>query len=143
VIPHPPPLSLYIHIPWCVRKCPYCDFNSHEARGDVPEKEYVDALVADLEASLADVWGDASTPSSLAAGRRASSSPRPSTISSPRSERDPRECGSRDSRGEANPGTFEADRFKGYREAGVNRLSIGVQSFDDAKLAAIGPDPRR
>src|SRR5213078_3282043 len=57
VIPHPPPLSLYVHIPWCVRKCPYCDFNSHEQRGEIPEREYVDALIADLEASLPDVWG--------------------------------------------------------------------------------------
>src|SRR4029079_3810166 len=57
VIPHPPPLALYIHIPWCVRKCPYCDFNSHESRGEIPGREYVDALVADLEASLPDVWG--------------------------------------------------------------------------------------
>src|ERR1700756_3510246 len=56
-LPALPPLSLYVHIPWCVRKCPYCDFNSHEQRGEIPEKEYVDALVADLEASLPDVWG--------------------------------------------------------------------------------------
>jgi oxygen-independent coproporphyrinogen-3 oxidase len=79
VIPHPPPLSLYVHIPWCVRKCPYCDFNSHEQRGEIPEGEYVDALIADLEASLADVGAVASIRSSSAAGRRASSSRRRST----------------------------------------------------------------
>ena len=133
-----PPLSLYVHIPWCLRKCPYCDFNSHEARGDVPEGEYVDALVADLEATLGNVWGrrihtiflGGGTPSlfSPAAIERLLTAVRTRLPVLPDAEVTM----------EANPGTFEAARFRGYREAGVNRLSLGVQSFDDARLAAIG-----
>jgi oxygen-independent coproporphyrinogen-3 oxidase len=133
-----PPLSLYVHIPWCIRKCPYCDFNSHEARGDLPEGEYVDALVADLEASLPGVWGrrlhtlfiGGGTPSLFSPG----SIERLVTAVRTRIAVDP----DAEITMEANPGTFEIERFRGFREAGVNRLSIGVQSFDDAKLAAIG-----
>jgi oxygen-independent coproporphyrinogen-3 oxidase len=133
-----PPLSLYVHVPWCLRKCPYCDFNSHEKRGELPETQYVDALLADIEASFTKVYGrrihtifiGGGTPSLLA----------PEAI-------DRQLVGIRtrlpvDAQAEitmeANPGTFEAARFRGFREAGVNRLSIGVQSFDDAKLAALG-----
>jgi putative oxygen-independent coproporphyrinogen III oxidase len=133
-----PPLSLYAHIPWCLRKCPYCDFNSHERRGDVPEREYVDALVADLEAALPKVWGrrlhtifiGGGTPSlfSPAAIDRFLTAVRTRIMVDPDTEITM----------EANPGTFEVERFRGYRAAGVNRLSIGVQSFDDARLAAIG-----
>jgi len=138
VIPHPPPLSLYVHIPWCVRKCPYCDFNSHEQRGDIPEREYVDALVADLEASLADVWGR--RVHSIFIGGGTPSLFKPSSIDHLLTAIRTRVHVNAESEVtmEANPGTFEAERFKGYREAGVNRLSIGVQSFDDDKLAAIG-----
>ena len=133
-----PPLSLYVHLPWCIRKCPYCDFNSHEQRGDLPEAEYVDALVADLEASLPDVWGRSlhtmfiggGTPSLFAPG----SIDRLVTAVRTRMKVDP----DTEITMEANPGTFEAERFRGFRAAGVNRLSIGVQSFDDAKLAAVG-----
>ena len=78
-----PPLSLYVHMPWCLKKCPYCDFNSHEKRGELPEAEYVDALIADLEASVPNVWGGSCTRSSSAAARRASSRPRPSIACSP------------------------------------------------------------
>ena len=133
-----PPLSLYVHVPWCIRKCPYCDFNSHEVRGEPPEAEYVDALVADLEATLPRVWGrrlatifiGGGTPSlfSAAAIERLLTAVRTRIPVDPEAEITM----------EANPGTFEAEKFRGFREAGVNRLSIGIQSFDDAKLAAIG-----
>jgi oxygen-independent coproporphyrinogen-3 oxidase len=133
-----PPLSLYVHIPWCLKKCPYCDFNSHERRGEVPEGEYVDALVADLEAALPDVYGrrlhtifiGGGTPSlfSAAAMERLLTAVRTRLPVDPDAEITM----------EANPGTFEAARFRGFRDAGVNRLSLGVQSFDDAKLAALG-----
>ena len=133
-----PPLALYVHIPWCVRKCPYCDFNSHEARGEAPEREYVDALVADLESTLPQVWGrrvqtiffGGGTPSlfsaasidALLAAFRARLQLAP-------------DC---EITLEANPGTFEAAKFRDFRAAGVNRLSIGIQSFDAAHLAALG-----
>jgi len=138
MIPHPPPLALYVHIPWCVRKCPYCDFNSHEQRGEIPEREYVDALVADLEASLADVWGRRIH--SIFIGGGTPSLFKPSSIDHLLTAIRTRIHVNAEAEitMEANPGTLEADRFRAYREAGVNRLSIGVQSFDDAKLAAIG-----
>jgi oxygen-independent coproporphyrinogen-3 oxidase len=133
-----PPLSLYVHIPWCLKKCPYCDFNSHEKRGELPEAEYVDALVADVEASLPKVWGrrihtvfiGGGTPSLFAPGSI-------DRLLTAMRTRLPIEADAEITL-EANPGTFEAARFAGYRDAGVNRLSIGVQSFDDAKLAALG-----
>jgi oxygen-independent coproporphyrinogen-3 oxidase len=133
-----PPLSLYVHLPWCLRKCPYCDFNSHEKRGDLPEAQYVDALVADLEASLPKVWGRRL--STIFIGGGTPSLFTPSAIDRllvavrTRIPVDPEA----EITMEANPGTFEADRFRGYRDAGVNRLSVGVQSFDDARLTAIG-----
>ena len=133
-----PPLSLYVHIPWCLRKCPYCDFNSHEKRGELPESEYVDALVADLESSLPRVWGrrlhtifiGGGTPSLFAP----QSIERLLTAIRTRLMVDP----DTEITMEANPGTFERERFHGYRAAGVTRLSLGVQSFDDAMLAALG-----
>ena len=133
-----PPLALYVHIPWCVRKCPYCDFNSHERGGELPEREYVARLLDDLEAMLPSVWGrrlvsvfiGGGTPSlfspqaidELLAGVRARMALEPIAEITL----------------EANPGTVEAARFRGYREAGVNRISLGVQSFDDAMLRALG-----
>ena len=133
-----PPLSLYVHIPWCLRKCPYCDFNSHEKRGDLPEGEYVDALTADLEASLAKVWGRRIHTVFIGGGTPSLFSPaaidRLLTALRTRLPVDP----DAEITLEANPGTFEVERFRGFRAAGVNRLSIGVQSFDDAKLAALG-----
>ncbi|MBL8467220.1 radical SAM family heme chaperone HemW [Methyloversatilis discipulorum] len=133
-----PPLSLYIHFPWCVRKCPYCDFNSHTVRDGIPETAYIDALIADLESSLPDIWGrrvqtiffGGGTPSLMTpeALDRLLTAVRARVNLSPEAEITL----------EANPGTVEADRFKGFRDAGVNRLSIGVQSFDDRQLAALG-----
>jgi putative oxygen-independent coproporphyrinogen III oxidase len=133
-----PPLSLYIHIPWCVRKCPYCDFNSHEVRAELPEDAYVDALIRDLEMSLPLVWGrkvysiffGGGTPSLLSAQAidKILSSVRmllPLDVNAEITL-------------EANPGTVEAEKFKGFREAGVNRLSLGIQSFNDAHLQALG-----
>jgi oxygen-independent coproporphyrinogen-3 oxidase len=132
------PLALYIHLPWCVRKCPYCDFNSHELHGPLPEQAYVDALLADLEQDLPRVWGrridsmfiGGGTPSLFSAealerllsGLRARLPLRPEmeiTL-------------------EANPGAVEQGRFAEFREIGVNRLSIGVQSFNDGHLQALG-----
>ena len=134
----PIPLSLYIHIPWCIQKCPYCDFNSHEARDEIPEKEYIKALLTDLESELPNIWGrplesifiGGGTPSvfsakgidSLMSGLRERLPLRPNmeiTL-------------------EANPGTFEQERFSAYRDTGINRLSIGIQSFSDSKLKALG-----
>jgi oxygen-independent coproporphyrinogen-3 oxidase len=145
-MPHPialtalPPLSLYIHIPWCVRKCPYCDFNSHavDVKGPVPERQYVDALISDLDHTLPNIWGrrvytvffGGGTPSLfsaraideiLAAVRARVSLDSEAEITL-----------------EANPGTFEADKFRGFRDAGVNRLSIGIQSFNETHLQALG-----
>jgi oxygen-independent coproporphyrinogen-3 oxidase len=133
-----PPLSLYVHIPWCVRKCPYCDFNSHEARGEVPQGEYVDALLTDLELALPRIWGrkvqsifiGGGTPSlfdeaaidALLSGIRARVPLMPDAEITL----------------EANPGTFERNRFAGFYAAGVNRLSLGVQSFEPRHLAALG-----
>ena len=134
----PPPLALYIHVPWCVRKCPYCDFNSHAIEGALPERAWLDRLRADLDLELSAVAGrplvsiffGGGTPSLLA----------PETVAgalqavnarfdvSPKAEITL----------EANPGTVEAERFAGYLEAGVNRLSVGVQSFDDTALERLG-----
>lgn len=134
-----PPLSLYIHFPWCVRKCPYCDFNSHEAgKGDIDEKSYIDALVRDIEFELPRVWGrriisvfiGGGTPSLLSAMavKRLAAVLSSHFILPPGIEISL----------EANPGAVEAGRFSAYREAGVNRLSIGVQSFNDERLKALG-----
>jgi oxygen-independent coproporphyrinogen-3 oxidase len=133
-----PPLSLYVHIPWCLKKCPYCDFNSHEKRGDLPEASTSTRSWPDLEASLPKVWGrrlhtifiGGGTPSLFAPA----SIERLVTAVRTRLPVDP----DTEITLEANPGTFEVERFRGFRAAGINRLSIGVQSFDDAKLAALG-----
>lgn len=137
-LPVPPPLSLYVHWPWCVRKCPYCDFNSHESAGAIPEAEYLAALRADLEASLPLVWGRPVETVFIGGGT-------PSLMSAAGLERllsDIRMllplAADAEITLEANPGTFESDRFAAYRAAGVNRLSIGIQSFDAAKLKALG-----
>ena len=133
-----PPLSLYIHIPWCVRKCPYCDFNSHEARGAFPEKEYVAALIRDLELALPLIWGRKVYTVFFGGGT-------PSLLSGDSVEQIlrnvrmllPLAIGAEITL-EANPGTVEAARFAAYRETGVNRLSMGIQSFNDAHLQALG-----
>lgn len=133
-----PPLSLYVHIPWCVRKCPYCDFNSHEIRDALPEDQYVQALIADLESALPLIWGrkvytiffGGGTPSVF----RADSIEK--IIAAVRA-RVPLSLDAEITL-EANPGTFEAEKFSAFRAAGVNRLSIGVQSFNPAHLQALG-----
>jgi putative oxygen-independent coproporphyrinogen III oxidase len=137
-LPALPPLSLYVHLPWCLRKCPYCDFNSHESRGEVPQQRYLDAVVADLEAALPLVWGR--TVHSVFIGGGTPSLFPPDAIA--RLVGDVRarlkleaDC---EITLEANPGTFEKDRFRGYRDAGITRLSLGVQSFDDERLRALG-----
>ena len=134
-----PPLSLYVHLPWCLKKCPYCDFNSHEHKtGNVPEQHYVDAVVADLEAALPLIWGRSIH--SIFIGGGTPSLFAPATIDRllgdlrARLRMEP-DC---EITLEANPGTFEKDRFRGYRQAGVTRLSVGVQSFNDAHLKALG-----
>jgi oxygen-independent coproporphyrinogen-3 oxidase len=133
-----PPLSLYVHVPWCVRKCPYCDFNSHAAPDALPEDEYVEALIADLESALPSIWGrkvgtvfiGGGTPSlfSAVAIDRLMSAVRARIPLSPDAEVTL----------EANPGTFEREKFAGYFAAGVNRLSLGIQSFDDRFLRVLG-----
>ncbi|HEU0187045.1 MAG TPA: radical SAM family heme chaperone HemW [Gallionellaceae bacterium] len=133
-----PPLSLYIHIPWCVRKCPYCDFNSHEARNGLPENEYVDALIRDLELALPQVWGRRVYSVFIGGGT-------PSLLSAQALDRLlsavrmllPLDANAEITL-EANPGTVEAEKFAGFRAAGVNRLSLGVQSFNEAHLKALG-----
>jgi len=133
-----PPLSLYVHLPWCLKKCPYCDFNSHEQRGGVPETRYLDALRADLEATLPFIWGRRVHSIFIGGGTPSLFSPASidQLITDIRA-RLPLEPGCEITL-EANPGTFERDRFRGYRAAGVTRLSVGVQSFNDEKLRAIG-----
>jgi oxygen-independent coproporphyrinogen-3 oxidase len=133
-----PPLSLYIHIPWCVRKCPYCDFNSHEARNGLLEQEYVAALIRDLELALPQIWGRKVYTAFIGGGT-------PSLLSARAVEELlaavrmllPLDVNAEITL-EANPGTVEAERFAGYRNAGVNRLSLGIQSFNDAHLKALG-----
>ena len=133
-----PPLALYVHIPWCVRKCPYCDFNSHERAGELPEKQYVEKLLSDLESLLPSVWGRRLTSLFIGGGTPSLFSPQSiDTLLSGVRARMPLEPGAEITL-EANPGTVEAARFRGFRDAGVNRLSIGVQSFDDRMLAALG-----
>lgn len=137
-LPLLPPLSLYIHIPWCVRKCPYCDFNSHAASPVLPEEEYVDALLADLDLDLPHVYGrelqsiffGGGTPSLFSAqalGRLLKGV-----------EQRIRFAHDIEITLEANPGTFEQEKFRAYRGLGINRLSIGIQSFQEAKLKALG-----
>jgi putative oxygen-independent coproporphyrinogen III oxidase len=136
-----PPLSLYVHLPWCIKKCPYCDFNSHEWRDNaqgMPEQRYIDALLADLEASLPLIWGR--PVHSVFIGGGTPSLFEPASIDrliSGIRARLPLEAEAEITM-EANPGTFEKDRFRAFRAAGVTRLSIGVQSFNDAHLKALG-----
>ena len=134
-----PPLSLYIHLPWCLKKCPYCDFNSHEvAPGAPPEQAYIKALIADLEAALPLIWGRSIHSIFIGGGT-------PSLFSPEAIDRLLGDVRARlrlepacEITLEANPGTFEKDRFRAYRAAGVTRLSVGVQSFNDAHLRALG-----
>lgn len=135
---NPPPLSLYIHIPWCVRKCPYCDFNSHESRQQIPEAAYVDALIADLEQSVPKVWGRKIRSVFFGGGTPSLFSPEAiDRILSQVRMLTPLEYEAEITL-EANPGTADAAHFKGYRDAGVNRLSLGIQSFDNRYLTRLG-----
>ncbi|WP_246887433.1 radical SAM family heme chaperone HemW [Pseudomonas protegens] len=137
-LPQLPPLALYIHIPWCVRKCPYCDFNSHAASPTLPEEEYVDALLADLDQDLhavharelSSIFFGGGTPSLFSAqalGRLLKGV-----------EQRIRFAPDIEITLEANPGTFEQEKFTAYRALGINRLSIGIQSFQEQKLKALG-----
>ena len=134
-----PPLALYVHFPWCVRKCPYCDFNSHEWKGErFPEDDYLDALRADLEQALPLVWGRQVHTVFIGGGT-------PSLLSARGLDRllsDIRALLPLDADAEitmeANPGTFEAEKFAQFRASGVNRLSVGIQSFNEAHLKALG-----
>ena len=138
-LPALPPLALYVHLPWCLAKCPYCDFNSHEIGSKVlPEQRYLAALRADLEAALPLVWGRPVVSVFIGGGTPSLFSPDgiDALVSSLRSLL-PMEPACEVTL-EANPGTFERERFRAFRQAGVNRLSIGVQSFDDVLLKRIG-----
>ena len=142
-----PPLSLYVHLPWCLKKCPYCDFNSHEVRQPDgspstlsvdTERRYLDALCADLESALPMIWGRRVHSVFIGGGTPSLFSPTGiDRLLADVRARLPLEADAEITL-EANPGTFEKDRFKAFRQAGVNRLSIGVQSFDDGKLKALG-----
>ena len=137
-----PPLALYVHLPWCIKKCPYCDFNSHEFReGADPvstQDAYIHALLADLEASLPLIWGRSIQTVFLGGGTPSLFSPEAidRLISGIRAR--VRLAPQAEITMEANPGTFEKDRFKAFHQAGITRLSIGVQSFDNAHLKALG-----
>lgn len=133
-----PPLSLYVHFPWCVRKCPYCDFNSHEAKDGFPEDAYLEALRSDLEQALPLIWGRKIYTIFIGGGT-------PSLMSAAGLDRlmsDIRSllplAGEAEITMEANPGTFEVEKFRSYRDSGINRLSIGIQSFNPRHLAALG-----
>ena len=133
-----PALSLYIHIPWCIKKCPYCDFNSHAATAAIPEDAYVDALIRDLNAELPNVWGRRLNSIFIGGGT-------PSLFSAQAFERllshihAVLPCkADMEITLEANPGTFEQQKFSDYRQAGINRLSIGIQSFDERQLQSLG-----
>ena len=133
-----PPLSLYVHLPWCLKKCPYCDFNSHEAGAALPEQRYIAALMADLEAALPLVWGRTVHSVFIGGGTPSLFSPQAidRLLAAIRARlRLAPDC---EITLEANPGTFEKDRFRAFRHAGVTRLSVGVQSFDDEHLKALG-----
>jgi oxygen-independent coproporphyrinogen-3 oxidase len=133
-----PPLALYVHLPWCVRKCPYCDFNSHTLKGDLPESDYVAALLADLEGDLPLVWGrpvhsiyfGGGTPSLFSASQLGQ------LLDGVRARLDL--APALEVTLEANPGTIEHDSFRAYRDAGINRVSLGAQSFDTKALTALG-----
>jgi putative oxygen-independent coproporphyrinogen III oxidase len=133
-----PPLSLYIHIPWCVRKCPYCDFNSHAAGPNLPEEAYVDALLADLDTDLRHVHGRQLSSIFFGGGTPSLFSPQALGRILAGVEQRIGFAADIEITLEANPGTFEQAKFSAYRQLGINRLSIGVQSFQQAKLTALG-----
>lgn len=134
-----PPLSLYVHYPWCVKKCPYCDFNSHAVRDEgIPEAAYIETLVADLESALPQIWGRRVHSIFIGGGTPSLMSPdgldELLTAIRMRVQLDPLA----EITLEANPGTVDSGRFRAFRQAGVNRLSVGIQSFNEAHLQALG-----
>jgi putative oxygen-independent coproporphyrinogen III oxidase len=134
----PPPLSLYIHIPWCVKKCPYCDFNSHESRSEIPEKRYVAALIADLEQSVPRVYGRKIKSVFFGGGTPSLFSPEAiDEVLSAVRMLTPLDYGAEITL-EANPGTVDISNFAGYKQAGINRISLGIQSFNANYLRAMG-----
>jgi oxygen-independent coproporphyrinogen-3 oxidase len=134
----PPPLTLYIHLPWCVRKCPYCDFNSHAVREAIPEQAYVEALIRDLEQDLPAVWGRSVEALFIGGGTPSLFSPEwiDHLLGAIRARM--RLKPGAEITLEANPGTVDQARFRGFRDAGVNRLSLGIQSFQPRLLGNIG-----
>lgn len=133
-----PPLSLYIHVPWCIKKCPYCDFNSHAVRDDIPEAAYIDSLLEDLRSEQALAQGREITTIFIGGGTPSLFSPDSYALLLQQIDRIiPIQTGAEITL-EANPGTFEQEKFKGYRAAGINRLSLGIQSFNSSHLAALG-----
>ncbi len=133
-----PPLSLYIHIPWCARKCPYCDFNSHEVGDGIPEDAYITALIADLEQDLPAVWGRTVETVFIGGGTPSLFSPQGiDRLLGDVRARIPLKPDAEITL-EANPGTVDQARFRGFRDAGINRLSIGIQSFQPTLLQSIG-----
>ena len=134
----PPPLSLYVHLPWCVRKCPYCDFNSHAAKGELPFEAYVDALVRDLEHDLPLAWGRSVHSVFFGGGTPSLFPPQAIDRFLQAASARLRFAPQAEITLEANPGTAEHGRFDGYRAAGVNRVSFGIQSFDDGCLQRLG-----
>lgn len=132
------PLSLYIHIPWCIKKCPYCDFNSHQSRQEIPEKDYIDCLIKDLESELPGIWGRKIQTIFIGGGTPSLFSP--DSFHELLQQLHARLSFSPDIEItlEANPGTLEQGKFLGFRQAGINRLSLGIQSFQDDKLKLLG-----
>jgi coproporphyrinogen III oxidase-like Fe-S oxidoreductase len=126
-----PPLALYVHIPWCVRKCPYCDFNSHERTGALPEREYVERLLRDVESLLPSVWGRRISSIFIGGGTPSLFSPEAIDLLLAGVRARLQVAPEAEVTLEANPGTVEAGRFQGFRDAGVNRISVGVHRGAD------------
>jgi putative oxygen-independent coproporphyrinogen III oxidase len=133
-----PALGLYLHFPWCVRKCPYCDFNSHEIKDDLPEKIYINALIADLERELPAIWGRSIHSIFMGGGTPSLFSPESLDILLSDLRARLNFSAETEITLEANPGTVEKQRFADYRAIGINRLSIGIQSFNDEQLTKLG-----
>ena len=133
-----PPLSLYVHVPWCIRKCPYCDFNSHKAPSDLPEQRYLQALQADLEQALPLIWGRQVVSVFIGGGTPSLLSAKTVDDMLAMIRAYLRLLPDAEITLEANPGAVEAERFIEYGRSGVNRISLGVQSFNDQALKALG-----
>jgi len=132
------PLSLYIHFPWCVRKCPYCDFNSHEAKDGIPERQYIDALLKDLDQALPSIWGRSIQTIFMGGGTPSLFSPESMDYLLSQLRARLNFASNIEITLEANPGTAEQEKFSAFYAVGINRLSIGIQSFDDYQLQKLG-----